>query len=58
MGRTCSTYGGDKSMQKILGAGIVYGMDDGGFESRQGLRIFLSTTASRPALGTTQPPIQ
>jgi hypothetical protein len=29
-----------------------------GFESRQGLGIFLFTTASRPALGTTQPPIQ
>jgi hypothetical protein len=29
-----------------------------GFESRQGLGIFLFTTASRPALGPTQPPIQ
>jgi hypothetical protein len=27
-------------------------------ESRQGQGIFLSTTASRPALGPTQPPIQ
>jgi hypothetical protein len=35
-----------------------YGLDDGGFESRQGLKIFLFTTASRPALETTQPPIQ
>jgi hypothetical protein len=34
------------------------GLDDRGFESRQGLGIFLFTTASRPALGLTQPPIQ
>jgi hypothetical protein len=40
--------------------GIAQGhkLDDRGFESRQGLRIFLFTTASRPALGHTQPPIQ
>jgi hypothetical protein len=30
----------------------------GGFESRQGLGIFLFTTVSRPALGLTQTPIQ
>jgi hypothetical protein len=29
-----------------------------GFDSRQGLGIFLSNTASRTALGLTQPPIQ
>jgi hypothetical protein len=29
-----------------------------GFDSRQGLRIFLFTTASRTTLGPTQPPIQ
>jgi hypothetical protein len=29
-----------------------------GFDFRQGLRIFLFTTASRTALGPTQPPIQ
>jgi hypothetical protein len=29
-----------------------------GFDSRRGLGIFLFTTASRPALGPTQPPIQ
>jgi hypothetical protein len=29
-----------------------------GFESRQGLRIFPFATASRPAVGPTQPPIQ
>jgi hypothetical protein len=44
----------------ILGAGIGYsaGLDDRGFESLQGLGIFLFTTASRPALGSTQPLIQ
>jgi len=29
-----------------------------GFDSRRGLGIFLFTTASRTALGLTQPPIQ
>jgi hypothetical protein len=29
-----------------------------GFDSRQGLGIFLITTASRTALGPTQPPIK
>jgi hypothetical protein len=33
-------------------------MDDRGFESRYGLGIFFLTTASRPGLGPTQPPIQ
>jgi hypothetical protein len=36
----------------------VSGLDDRGFESRQGLGISLFTTASRPALGATQPPIE
>jgi hypothetical protein len=36
-----------------------YGLDDRGFESRQGLGIFFYTTAvSRMALGPTQLPIQ
>jgi hypothetical protein len=34
------------------------GLDDRGFDSRQELGIFLFATASRPALGPTQPPIQ
>jgi hypothetical protein len=34
------------------------GLDNRGFETRQGLRISLFTTASRPALGPTGPPIQ
>jgi hypothetical protein len=37
---------------------LSYGLDERGFDSRQGLGIFLFTTASRPALGTTQPLIQ
>jgi hypothetical protein len=37
---------------------LGYGMDDRGFECRLGLGIFLFTTASRPALVPTQPPIQ
>jgi hypothetical protein len=47
-------------VQTELEAGIVqgYGLDDPVFESRQGLGIYLFTTASRTALGPTQPPIQ
>jgi hypothetical protein len=37
---------------------LGYGLDDRGFESRQGLEIFIFTTVSRPVLGRTQPPIQ
>jgi hypothetical protein len=39
---------------------LGYGLDDRGsrFDSRRGLGIFLFTTASRTALGPTQPPIQ
>jgi len=37
---------------------LGYGLDDRGFLSRQVLGIFLFTTASRPTLGPTQPPIQ
>jgi hypothetical protein len=35
-----------------------FGLDDRGFESRQGLGIFIFTIASGPTLGPTQPPIQ
>jgi hypothetical protein len=41
-----------------VGIALGYGLDDRGFESQQGMGIFLFTTASRPALGPTQPPIQ
>jgi hypothetical protein len=37
---------------------LGYRLDDQGFNSRQRLEIFLITTASRTALGPTQPPIQ
>jgi hypothetical protein len=37
---------------------VGYGLDDREVKSRQGLGIFLFTTASRPALGPTQPPVQ
>jgi hypothetical protein len=42
----------------LSGIALGYGLDDWGFEFRQGLEMFLVTTASRPALGHTQPPIQ
>jgi hypothetical protein len=37
---------------------VLYGLDDRWFESLLGLGIFLFATASRPALGPNQPPIQ
>jgi hypothetical protein len=37
---------------------LGYGLDDLRFKSRQGLGIFLFITASRSALGPTQPLIQ
>jgi hypothetical protein len=36
---------------------LCYGLDGRGFESRQGLEFFF-TTASGPALESTQPPIR
>jgi hypothetical protein len=48
-------------MNELSGITLGYGLNDwggGGFESRQELGIFLFTTASRPALGLTQLPIQ
>jgi hypothetical protein len=47
-----------KSRDSSVGTALGYGLDDQGFKSRQGLGIFLFTTASRTALGPTQPPIQ
>jgi hypothetical protein len=46
------------SMNKALDLALSYGLEDRGFESRQGLGVFLFTTVSRPALGPTQPLIQ
>jgi hypothetical protein len=40
------------------GIALVYGLDDQGFESRQGLGIFLFIIVSTPALGPIQPPVQ
>jgi hypothetical protein len=48
----------DKSRDSSVGIVLGYGLDDWGFDSRQGLGIFLFTTASQPTLGPTQPPIQ
>jgi hypothetical protein len=53
-----------RTLHSTLGARLSqwystgYGLDDRGFESQEELRIFLFTTASRLALGLTQPPIQ
>jgi hypothetical protein len=43
-----------------VGRATGYGLDDRmiGFDSRRGLGIFIFTTASRPVLGPSQPPIQ
>jgi hypothetical protein len=43
---------------QLSGIALGYGLDHRGFESRQGLGIFLITTASRPALEPTQLPIE
>jgi hypothetical protein len=49
-----------KSRDSSVGIALGYGLDDRGsrFDSKRGLGIFLFTTASRMALGPTQPPIQ
>jgi hypothetical protein len=47
-----------EELGQLSGIALGYGLDDRGFESRQGLGIFLFTTASRAALEPTQPPIQ
>jgi hypothetical protein len=41
----------------LSGIALGYGLDDRGFQSRQGLGICLFTTVSRPASEPTQPPI-
>jgi hypothetical protein len=49
-----------KSRDSSVGIELGYGQDNRGlrFDSRRGLEIFLFTTASRTALGHTQPSIQ
>jgi hypothetical protein len=46
------------SRHSSVGIVLGYRLDDQWFESRWGLGIFLFITASRTALGPTQPPIQ
>jgi hypothetical protein len=48
----------NRSRNSSVGIELGYWLDDWGFESRQGLGIFLFTTGSRPALGPSQLPIQ
>jgi hypothetical protein len=48
------TYFVNRSRRSSVG----YGLDNQGFKSRQGLGIFLFTTASRPALESSQPSVQ
>jgi hypothetical protein len=50
-------FGDSDCCTRALGIAQWYGLDNRGFESRQGLEIFLFTTASRLALGPTQPPM-
>jgi hypothetical protein len=48
-----------RSRGSSVGVATGYGLDGVlGFDSRRGLGIFLFSTASRPALGPTQPPIR
>jgi hypothetical protein len=49
-----------KSRDSSVGIALGYGLDDRGSRVRfpAGARNFLFTTASRTALGPTQPPIQ
>jgi hypothetical protein len=42
-------------IRELGGIALGYWLDDRGFESRQGLGIFLFTTVSRPVLGPIQP---
>jgi len=44
-------------MYHAFGISLYAGFTIEGFEFRQGLGIFRFTTASRPALESTQPPI-
>jgi hypothetical protein len=56
--RVCEVLG--KSRDSLVGIALTVGWIIGvlGFDSRQGLRIFLFTTTSRTVLGPTQPSIQ
>jgi hypothetical protein len=56
----CVLHYGKESHDGSVGIALGYGLDDRvpGFDSQRGLRIFLFSTASRTALGSTQLPIQ
>jgi hypothetical protein len=56
-GKTICLYS-VKSRDSSVGIALGYGLDDRGFEFRQGLGIFFFTTISRPILWPTQSPIQ
>jgi hypothetical protein len=45
-------------MEPLNGVALGYGLDNRGFESRQGVVIYLFTTTSRPGLGPIHPPVQ
>jgi hypothetical protein len=49
-----------RSRNSVVGIATGYGLDDRGVRVRVpvGVKNFLFSTASRPALGPTQPPIQ
>jgi hypothetical protein len=56
--RICNRNTGHDDTSSGAREGSMHSSEGSGFESRQGLGIFIFTTASRPALGTNQPPIQ
>jgi hypothetical protein len=56
--KTFNTKYGQFEQGELTGIALGYGLDNWGFESRQGLGIFLFTAASRPDLRPTQAPIQ
>jgi hypothetical protein len=47
-----------RSRDSSVSISLDYWLHDRWFESRQGLEIFFYTTASRPALRPTQPPVK
>jgi hypothetical protein len=61
--KNCTKYKWHKiegSRNSVVGIATGYGLDDGGGRSSSPGRVknFLFSTSSRPALGSTQPPIQ
>jgi hypothetical protein len=54
----CRKFRSSREPERLSGTALGCELDDRGFDSRQGLEIFLLTTASRRTLWPTQPPIQ